>query len=115
LAEPVEAGKILRWGVSNLDTPDLQAPIAAGDAACATDQVLYNLTRRSPEYDLLFAHPEWGTAYDTDFALAVTTRTQLLADNRQRTFTYWAPIRSQRTGYEWVPEAHTTPDTVPAV
>ncbi|HET9505646.1 MAG TPA: aldo/keto reductase [Hymenobacter sp.] len=49
----VEAGKILRWGVSNLDTLDMQELIAAGGAACATDQVLYNLTRRSPEYDLL--------------------------------------------------------------
>jgi hypothetical protein len=39
----------------------------------------------------LFAHPEWGTAYDTDFALAVTTRTQLLADNRQRTFAHHLP------------------------
>ena len=60
LAETVEAmeklvaaGKILRWGVSNLDTPDLQELIAAGGAACATDQVLYNLTRRGPEHDLL--------------------------------------------------------------
>jgi diketogulonate reductase-like aldo/keto reductase len=49
----VEAGKILRWGVSNLDTPDMQELIAAGGAACATDQVLYNLTRRGPEHDLL--------------------------------------------------------------
>jgi len=49
----VSAGKIRRWGVSNLDTPDLQELIAVGGAACATDQVLYNLTRRSPEYDLL--------------------------------------------------------------
>ena len=60
LAEPVEAmealvatGKIRRWGVSNLDTADLQELVAAGGAACATDQVLYNLTRRSPEHDLL--------------------------------------------------------------
>ena len=60
LAETVEAmeklvaaGKIRRWGVSNLDTPDLQELVAAGGVACATDQVLYNLTRRSPEYDLL--------------------------------------------------------------
>jgi diketogulonate reductase-like aldo/keto reductase len=60
LAETVEAmeklvaeGKIRRWGVSNLDTADLQELVAAGGAACATDQVLYNLTRRSPEYDLL--------------------------------------------------------------
>ena len=27
--------------------------VAAGGAACATDQVLYNLTRRGPELDLL--------------------------------------------------------------
>jgi diketogulonate reductase-like aldo/keto reductase len=60
LAETVEAmedlvaaGKIRRWGVSNLDTPDLEALLTAGGAACATDQVLYNLTRRGPEYDLL--------------------------------------------------------------
>ena len=60
LAETVEsmeslvaAGKIRRWGVSNFDTTDLQELIAAGGAACATDQVLYNLTRRGPEYDLL--------------------------------------------------------------
>ena len=60
LAETVEAmeklvvaGKILRWGVSNLDTPDLQELVTAGGAACATDQVLYNLTRRGPEHDLL--------------------------------------------------------------
>jgi diketogulonate reductase-like aldo/keto reductase len=60
LAETVEAmeqlvaaGKIRRWGVSNLDTPDLEELLTAGGAACATDQVLYNLTRRGPEYDLL--------------------------------------------------------------
>lgn len=49
----VAAGKIRRWGVSNLDTPDLQELVAAGGAACATDQILYNLTRRGPEHDLL--------------------------------------------------------------
>jgi diketogulonate reductase-like aldo/keto reductase len=60
LAETVEAmeklvaeGKIRRWGVSNLDTADMQELVAAGGKACATDQVLYNLTRRGPEYDLL--------------------------------------------------------------
>ncbi|RZJ56678.1 MAG: aldo/keto reductase [Hymenobacter sp.] len=47
------AGKILRWGVSNLDTTDLQELVAAGETACAADQVLYNLTRRSLEYNLL--------------------------------------------------------------
>ena len=60
LAETVEAmeglvaaGKIRRWGVSNLDTADMQELLAAGGGACATDQVLYNLTRRGPEHDLL--------------------------------------------------------------
>jgi len=60
LAETVEAmeqlvasGKIRRWGVSNLDTSDMQELLAAGGTACATDQVLYNLTRRGPEHDLL--------------------------------------------------------------
>jgi diketogulonate reductase-like aldo/keto reductase len=60
LAETVEAmerlvaaGKIRRWGVSNLDTDDMQELLAAGGTACATDQVLYNLTRRAPEHDLL--------------------------------------------------------------
>lgn len=53
LEKLVAAGKIRRWGVSNLDTADLQELVAAGGAACATDQVLYNLSRRGPEHELL--------------------------------------------------------------
>ncbi len=50
----VRAGKIGGWGVSNLDADDL-AELAAlpGGGACRTDQVLYNLSRRGIEYDLL--------------------------------------------------------------
>jgi diketogulonate reductase-like aldo/keto reductase len=48
------AGKILGWGVSNLDDAEM-AELArvphGGD--CQTDQVLYNLTRRGIEFDLL--------------------------------------------------------------
>ncbi|MCD2185984.1 aldo/keto reductase [Actinomycetospora soli] len=48
------AGKIGAWGVSNLDTDDLEELVGlAAGRAVATDQVLYNLTRRGPEYDLL--------------------------------------------------------------
>ncbi len=59
LAETVEAmerardaGRIARWGVSNLDVDDLEelGPALAG---CATDQVLWNLEARGVEYDLL--------------------------------------------------------------
>ncbi len=61
LSETVEAfetlrqqGKIRRWGVSNLDTDDMKELLSVpGGNACATDQVLYNLTRRGPEWDLL--------------------------------------------------------------
>ncbi len=49
----VAAGKILRWGVSNFDTDDMADLMAAGGAGCATNQILYNLTRRGPEHDLL--------------------------------------------------------------
>lgn len=49
----VQAGKILRWGVSNLDIDDMEELVAAGGKACVTDQILYNLTRRGPELDLI--------------------------------------------------------------
>ncbi|WP_419808779.1 aldo/keto reductase [Sphingomonas sp.] len=47
------AGRIGAWGVSNLDTADMVELVAAGGEGCATDQILYNLTRRGPEHDLL--------------------------------------------------------------
>jgi diketogulonate reductase-like aldo/keto reductase len=48
------AGKIRHWGVSNLDLDDMEELAGVpGGAACATDQILYNLTRRSPEWDLM--------------------------------------------------------------
>jgi diketogulonate reductase-like aldo/keto reductase len=47
------AGKIRYWGVSNLDTADMEELIDAGGEGCAVDQILYNLTRRGPEHDLL--------------------------------------------------------------
>jgi diketogulonate reductase-like aldo/keto reductase len=60
LAETVEAmerlvaaGKIVRWGVSNLDANDMEELVDAGGERCQTDQILYNLTRRGPEHDLI--------------------------------------------------------------
>ncbi|MFJ2992397.1 aldo/keto reductase [Pandoraea sp. NPDC087047] len=48
-----DAGKIRYWGVSNFDTDDMEELFdAQGGDACATDQVLFNLSRRGPEYDL---------------------------------------------------------------
>ena len=49
-----EAGLIRHWGVSNLDVADLEELWRVADGQnCATDQVLYNITRRGPEHDLL--------------------------------------------------------------
>ena len=47
-------GKILHWGVSNLDPDDLAELFAvAGEDSCATDQILYNPEHRGIEFDLL--------------------------------------------------------------
>jgi diketogulonate reductase-like aldo/keto reductase len=50
----VDAGKIRYWGVSNFDVVDMiELWALTGGAKVATDQVLYNLTRRGIEYDLM--------------------------------------------------------------
>ena len=61
VAETVEAfeqlqqdGRIRHWGVSNFDHDEMSDLFEVpGGTAVATNQVLYNLTRRGPEYDLL--------------------------------------------------------------
>jgi diketogulonate reductase-like aldo/keto reductase len=47
-------GKIRHWGVSNFDIADMVELFALpGGRNCAANQVLYNLTRRGIEFDLL--------------------------------------------------------------
>jgi diketogulonate reductase-like aldo/keto reductase len=61
LAETVAAferlrrdGKLRHWGVSNLDAEEMGELVAVpGGEACATNQVLYNPSRRGIEWDLL--------------------------------------------------------------
>ncbi len=60
IAETIEAferlkaeGKILRWGVSNFDCGGMEDVLAhPNGSACCTNQILYNLWRRGPEYKL---------------------------------------------------------------
>ena len=56
-----DAGLIRNWGVSNFDVSDLDdlMPLP-GSLHAATDQVLYNLSRRAPEFDLFPACRELG-------------------------------------------------------
>jgi len=66
LAETVDAfhqlvrdGKIARWGVSNFDVDDMEQLFAVdGGDACSVNQVLYNLSERAVEWQLL----EWCRA-----------------------------------------------------
>ncbi len=49
-----KAGKIGAWGVSNFDVDDMEELLAVPDGRhVAANQVLYNLSRRGIEYDLL--------------------------------------------------------------
>jgi diketogulonate reductase-like aldo/keto reductase len=61
LADTVAAFEELRadgliggWGVSNFDTGDMEELVAVpGGQNVQTNQILYNLTRRGPEFDLI--------------------------------------------------------------
>ncbi|WP_192362366.1 aldo/keto reductase [Mesorhizobium mediterraneum] len=60
LAETVEAfealkkaGKIRHWGVSNFDTHEMEELVSLpGGGNVQTNQILYNLSQRGPEFDL---------------------------------------------------------------
>jgi diketogulonate reductase-like aldo/keto reductase len=50
----LSAGKIRYWGVSNFDLSDMEELVSlASGSAVTTNQVLYNLSRRGVEWDLL--------------------------------------------------------------
>jgi len=64
---------------------------------------------------LLFAHPEWGFSFDTDFEQAVITRRKIfkeLAENNGHALAYHLPwpglgrVKQKATGFEWVPDAN---------
>ncbi len=49
-----QSGDIRQWGVSNFDTADMKELVGLpGVTGVATNQVLYNLTSRGMEFDLL--------------------------------------------------------------
>lgn len=48
-----EAGKIADFGVSNFDLADMEAAARLDNGLTASNQVLYCLSRRGPEFDLL--------------------------------------------------------------
>lgn len=77
-------GKILRWGVSNFDTDDMEELWNTnGGKNCATNQVLYHLGSRGIDFDLLPWHLEHEMpimAY-SPLAQGGSLRKQLLSDD----------------------------------
>lgn len=60
LVELKQEGKILQWGMSNLDVADMEHILSLPyGMECAANQVLYNLKDRGIEYDLI----PWSEAH----------------------------------------------------
>jgi diketogulonate reductase-like aldo/keto reductase len=47
-----KAGKIRHWGVSNFDTHEMEELVSLPGGDVQTNQILYNLSQRGPEFDL---------------------------------------------------------------
>ena len=72
------AGKIRHWGVSNFDPDDMEELLdTPGGDQVATNQVLYNLSRRGIEWDLL---PQSEAADGTIMAYSPIEQARLLRD-----------------------------------
>jgi diketogulonate reductase-like aldo/keto reductase len=77
-ADLQRAGKIRQWGVSNFDVDDMRELTAlAGGSTVAVNQVLYNLTRRGIEFDLL---PQCGAGGVPVMAYSPIEQGRLLRD-----------------------------------
>lgn len=73
-----QAGKIRHWGVSNFDVEDMEELLELGGMAVAANQVLYNLSRRGIEYDLL----DWQVSHKVPVMAYSPIEQGRLADDR---------------------------------
>ncbi len=73
-------GKIRAWGVSNFDITEMQELVGvANGVKVVTNQVLYNLSRRGVEFDLLPWQRDRGI---TTMAYSPIDQAQLIASNK---------------------------------
>ncbi len=95
-----KAGKIRRWGVSNFDHDDMDELLAAkGGGACATDQVLYNLSRRGIEWDLL----PWARSINLPImAYSPLEQARLLFDRELKTIAEGRGVTAAQLALAWV-------------
>lgn len=95
MTELQREGKIIRWGMSNLDVPDMERILALPHGTdCAANQVLYNLKDRGIEYDLL----PWSETHNIP-VMAYTP----LGEGR---------LRNHRTLVEMAQRHHATPTQI---
>ena len=107
LAETVQAmeslqqdGLIRQWGVSNLDLDGMRELGALpGGAAVQTDQVLYNLTRRGIEWDLLPWLRQHGIPL---MAYSPVEQGRLLRDKRLAAFAKTRGITPAQAALAWL-------------
>ncbi|OKL43330.1 aldo/keto reductase [Pseudovibrio exalbescens] len=88
------------WGVSNFDPMDMEEVWACdGGSACATNQILYNLTRRGPEFDLLPLMEEKKTPV---MAYSPIEQGRLLRDSRFCDVANAVGMTPAQLGLAWV-------------
>jgi len=94
------AGKIRHYGVSNLDLDDMQELVAQpGGEAVATNQLLYNLTRRGIEFDLL----PWLRARRMPvMAYSPIEQARLLASRKLQAFARDAGMSPAQAALAWL-------------
>ncbi len=76
-------------------------------------ECLLHLADTVHHYVLMFAHPEWTSAFDSDPQMAAATRKKVFeraASDRTRVLGYHLPfpgighVRAAKEGFEWIPE-----------
>lgn len=100
LEELRESGKIRHYGVSNLDLADMKEWWALpGGAQIATDQVLYNLSRRGIEWGLL----PWLRAHQVPImAYSPIEQARLLSDPNLQSFAQRHGMTPAQAALAWL-------------
>ena len=95
-----KAGKIRHFGVSNLDLSDTKEWCKApGGAAVAANQLLYNLTRRGIEWDLL---PWLQDKRVPVMAYSPIEQARLLADSKLKKFALAHGMTPSQAALAWL-------------
>lgn len=95
-----QEGKIRQWGVSNIDIDDMQQIVSLPQGqGCATNQILYNLTAREPDFALI----EWCMEHRIPImAHTPTGRGQLLSNPKLHTVAQRLKVTPSQLALAWI-------------